>query len=231
MEAGDHCQRLIHLDANHETTMKAHILIAALLATLAHAKPFPPAPKLNELVATAAKDRKHNAPYYAESPVPSAAPAVMQIGRPVELPVLDRLVALPVKKLPAHPLSRTPAEAVELSLTLRNVTPHPAASTSDPVDLRTLVPLIFSKPSALMAANPVRTLPGVAPMTVDPFRLKLEFIWEKPHGQWMNQLLKDINAAKAAGDIETYNALTARYAAWANKYLRQDDPPDLDGLR
>lgn len=211
--------------------MKAHLLIAALLASLAQAKPFPPAPSLNELVAAAAKDRKHNAPYYAESPAPSVTPAVMQIGRPVELPVLDRLVALPVKTLPAHPLSRTPAEAVGLSSTLRNVAPHPAASTTSPVNLCTLVPLIFNKPSGLMAASPVRTLPGIAQMTVDPFRLKLEFIWEKPHGQWMNQLLKDINAAKAAGDIETYNALTARYAAWAEKYLRSAEPPNLDGLR
>jgi hypothetical protein len=47
----------------------------------------------------------------------------------------------------------------------------------------------------------------------------------------MNQLLKDINTAKAAGDNETYNALTARYAAWAEKYLRRAEPPNLDGLR
>jgi hypothetical protein len=228
VEAGDHRQRLIH---RKTTAMKAHLLIYALLATLAHAKPFPPAPSLNELVAAAAKDRKHNAPYYAENPAPTDAPAVMQIGRPVELPVLDRLVALPVKKLPAHPLSRTPAEAVDLSSTLRVVAPHPAASTPEPVDLHTLVPLIFSKPSELIAASPVRTLPGIAPMTVDPFRLKLEFIWEKPHGQWMNQLLKDITAARKAGDIETYNTLTARYSAWADKYLRRNETPDLDGLR
>jgi hypothetical protein len=140
-------------------------------------------------------------------------------------------VALPVKKLPGHPLSRSPAEAVGLASTLRNVAPHPAASTSDPVDLRTLVSLIFNKPSELVAASPVRTLPGIAPMSVDPFRLKLEFIWEKPHGQWMNQLLRDINAAKSAGDIGTYNILTARYTAWAEKYLRRSEPPNLDGLR
>ncbi|MEY3394202.1 MAG: hypothetical protein RL346_438, partial [Verrucomicrobiota bacterium] len=27
----------------------------------------------------------------------------------------------------------------------------------------------------------------------------------------------------------TYNTLTARYSAWAEKYLRSDNPPDLDG--
>ena len=209
--------------------MKAHLLIAALLTTLAHAKPFPPAPSLNELVAAAAKDRKHNAPYYAEHPAPSSTPAAMQIGRPVELPVLDRLVDVPVKKLPAHPLSRTTAEAAELSSTLRDVTPHPAASNSGPEDLRTLVPLIFRQPSPLIVTSPVRNFPGVEPMIVDPFRIKLEFIWEKPHGQWMNQMLKEIAAAKKAGDTETYNVLTARYTAWAEKYLRRDNPPDLDG--
>jgi hypothetical protein len=45
----------------------------------------------------------------------------------------------------------------------------------------------------------------------------------------MSQLLKDIDAAKKAGDLETYNSLTARYTAWANKYLRPDAPPKLDG--
>ena len=66
-------------------------------------------------------------------------------------------------------------------------------------------------------------------MIFDPFTIKLQFIWSEPHGQWMRQLLKDIAAAKAAGDTDTYNTLTARYTAWAEKYLRSDDPPDLDG--
>ena len=202
--------------------MNTHLLIAALFTTLAHAIPFPPAPSLNELVA-AAKDRKHSAPYYAENPVRSSTPAVLQIARPVDLPLMDRIAALPVNKLPVHPLSRRTAEAVGLASALSNVAPHPASSIT--------LPLISTKPSGLLAASQVRTLPSITPMTVDPFRLKLEFIWEKPHGQWMNQLLKDIEAAKKAGDIETYNALTARYSAWAGKYLRRDDPPELDGLR
>lgn len=211
--------------------MKPHLLIVALLTTLAHAKPFPPAPSLNELVAAAARDRKLHAPYYAESSAPSATSPVMQIVRPVELPVLDRLTALPVKDLPRHPLSRTPAEAVGLSSTLRTVTPHPTAASSDLVDLNTVVPLMFSKLSDLIAASPARSLPGIAPMSIDPFRLKVEFIWEKPHGQWMNQMLKDIETARKAGDVEAYNALTARYSAWAEKYLRRENPPNLDGLR
>ncbi len=48
------------------------------------------------------------------------------------------------------------------------------------------------------------------------------FNWKPPHGQWMNQMLKDIDAAKAAGDVETYESLTNRYAAWAEQYLRDD---------
>jgi hypothetical protein len=150
--------------------MKTHLLIAALLTTLAHAKPFPPAPGLNELVAAAAKDRRTKAPHFAESPIPATSPDAT-----------NRLTEYPVQ------------------------------------------------PQTKRA--PSRTIASIKPMTVDPFRLKLEFIWQKPHGQWMNQLLKDIEAARKAGDTETFNALTARYSAWADKYLRRDDPPKIDGIR
>lgn len=55
----------------------------------------------------------------------------------------------------------------------------------------------------------------------DLFTINRQFNWNKPHGQWMNQMLKDIDAAAAAGDIKTYNDLTQRYSAWAEKYLRR----------
>ncbi len=94
----------------------------------------------------------------------------------------------------------------------------------------TNVRLLPAHPVATLAKlSPSRSLTHIVPMAVDPFRLKLEFIWEKPHGQWMNQLLKDIETAKKAGDMETYNTLTARYSAWAEKYLRKDSKPKLDG--
>lgn len=184
--------------------MKAHLLIAALLTSFAHSQPFPPTPNLNELVAAVAKDRKLHAPCYAESPTPSATPQVMQIARSVELPVLERLAAAPVSTIP----------------------PRPDTSRVGPVSLRSLVAFKPGKPSELLAASKVKEIPSIAPMAVDPFMLKVESIWSKPHGQWMNQLLKDIQAAKAAGDTEAYNTLTARYAAWAEKYLRRETPPD-----
>ena len=56
----------------------------------------------------------------------------------------------------------------------------------------------------------------------DLFTINVRFNWKKPHGQWMNQMLKDIDAAKAAGDAERYRELTARYTAWADQYLRED---------
>jgi len=56
----------------------------------------------------------------------------------------------------------------------------------------------------------------------DLFTINRRFNWKPPHGQWMNQMLKDIDAAKAAGDAETYESLTKRYAAWAEQYLRED---------
>ncbi len=213
--------------------MKPHLLIVALLTTLAHAKPFPPAPSLNELVAAAARDRKKlHAPLLCGKPAPSATSPVMQIVRAGGVAGAGSPhTALPLKDLPRHPLSRTPAEAVGLSSTLRTVTPHPTVASSDMVDLNTVVPLMFSKLSDLIAASPARSLPGIVPMSIDPFRLKVEFIWEKPHGQWMNQTLKDIETARKAGDVEAYNALTARYSAWAEKYLRRENPPNLDSLR
>jgi len=76
-------------------------------------------------------------------------------------------------------------------------------------------------------ADTVR-LPSVAALAdatpPDLFSINREFNWHKPHGQWMNQMLKDIDAARKAGDTETYKTLTRRYAEWADRYLRRDTP-------
>ncbi len=61
--------------------------------------------------------------------------------------------------------------------------------------------------------------------TPDPFSIRLEFDWVEPHGQFMQQLLTDIKAAKAAGNTETYKKLTAQYQAWADQYLIKGTPP------
>ena len=58
-----------------------------------------------------------------------------------------------------------------------------------------------------------------------PFERKLLNDWESPHGEAMNTLLKDIAAAKEAGDTNTYERLTQRYATWAEKYLRRGAKP------
>ena len=63
--------------------------------------------------------------------------------------------------------------------------------------------------------------------TPDPFSIRLEFDWNEPHGQWMNQLLTDIKAAKQAGDAETYKKLTAQYSAWADAYLIKGTAPQF----
>jgi hypothetical protein len=75
--------------------------------------------------------------------------------------------------------------------------------------------------NSLEAIPRSKPLPVIAPMSFDLFTLKLQFVWDKPHGQWLNQMLKDIEAAKAKGDIQTYNDLTASYSVWAEKYLRR----------
>ena len=58
-----------------------------------------------------------------------------------------------------------------------------------------------------------------------PFERKLLNDWESPHGEAMNTLLKDIAAAKEVGNTNTYERLTIRYAAWAEKYLRRGSKP------
>ena len=61
----------------------------------------------------------------------------------------------------------------------------------------------------LAAAKPVKAL--------TPFERQLLNDWDSPHGEATNTLLRDIKAAKEAGDMPTYERLTERYAAWAEK--------------
>jgi hypothetical protein len=185
--------------------MKAHLLIAALLTTLAHAQPYPLAPSVSKLVVEAVRDRKVNAPYYAESPTASVIPTVRDLARFAKLPVLDRLAATPATR--------------------------PDTAPAGPVSLRMLPRPMPSNPRTLLLATQAKSLPSWTTLAVDPFMLKVEFLWEKPHCQWLNSLLKQINAAKAAGDTATYKLLTAQYSAWADKYLRRDEPPNLDNMR
>lgn len=209
--------------------MKAHLVILTFLTTVAHAHPYPPQLGKDKLIAEVVKDRKVNAPFYAESPVRQAIPTVRELAKPIEVPVLDRIDAAPVKAIPPRSAELSPGEAAARSVALRRLETRPDISVAASLSLRTLDSPTSSNPLALLAANPVKTLLSWTSLSVDPFMLKVEFLWQKPHGQWMNSMLKQINAAKAAGDIENYNTLTARYAAWAEKYLRHDDPPHLDG--
>lgn len=78
--------------------------------------------------------------------------------------------------------------------------------TSDPIALADTI-----KPPPISAL--------AEPTVPDLFTIS-QFNWNRPHGQWMNQMLKDIAAAKMAGDMETYKSLTERYDAWADKYPR-----------
>jgi hypothetical protein len=211
--------------------MKAHLVILAALTTLAHARPYPPQPTTDKLIAEVVKDRKVNAPYYAESPASQVISTVRELAKPAEVPVLDRIDAATVNTITPRSAELTPKEAAARSGALRSLEMRPDISMVGPVDFRTLDPPTSSNPLILLAATQVKTLPSWTTLSVDPFMLKVEFMWQKPHGQWMHSMLKQINAAKAAGDIETYNTLTARYSAWAEKYLRQDGPPDLDNLR
>jgi len=92
--------------------------------------------------------------------------------------------------------------------------------------------VLKAEPGKIPALNqsgvPVRLVRAIQPPSIadfpgaeapDRFTVNRLFNWAKPHGQWMNQMLKDIDAAKAAADTEAYEALTARYSAWSDQYL------------
>ena len=204
MAEGNDCERLTVEAAT--TIMKAHLFIlTASLASLADAQPFPASPGLDGLVVAAIRERKANAPHFAEG----------------ESPALDTVTAQRIPKVPSMGPAEVPA--------VRQLPAHPVAPPDKVSSPRSLARIELVLPDDIGALPPQKPLPDIAPMSFDPFTLKLQFIWSEPHGQWMRQLLKDIAAAKAAGDTETYNTLTARYSAWAEKYLRRDQPPELDG--
>lgn len=185
--------------------MKARLFIlTASFVSLANAQPSPDTPGLDGLVAIAIRERKAKAPHFAEGQSPAVLPNTT-----------DRLPAVP---------SMEPAEVAAV----RHLPAHPVPSSTKPVPSRALARMDLDA-SDLGVIPPSKALPLIALTSFDPFTLKLQFVWDTPHGQWMNQMIKDIEAAKKAGDMETYKSLTARYAAWADKYLRQENPPKLDG--
>ena len=78
-------------------------------------------------------------------------------------------------------------------------------------------------PVALAASVQLPQIIGFPSTDVpDLFTINRIFNWKKPGHYWMSQMLKDIDAAKAAGDTAIYDDLTKRYSAWADQYLRED---------
>jgi len=73
-------------------------------------------------------------------------------------------------------------------------------------------------------------LPGIdlpvaaAVKAMDAFRRKLAFAWVKPQGEYLNTMLKEIEAAEISGDTETYNRLATTYSVWASKALLRGKP-------
>ena len=59
---------------------------------------------------------------------------------------------------------------------------------------------------------------------MDAFRRKLAFSWVKPQGEYLNTMLKEIEAAEISGDTETYNRLATTYSVWASKALLRGKP-------
>ena len=107
----------------------------------------------------------------------------------------------------------------------------PAIGRAIPYDRKKARPV---RVSALKSMNggvkvqgpPVIKLASVQPVRMfTPFERRMLNDWESPYGEALNTLLKDIKAAKEAGDVTTYERLTERYAAWAGKYLSRGAKP------
>ena len=89
-----------------------------------------------------------------------------------------------------------------------------------------LSPLKVMNGKVKVQGPPVIKLASVQPVRMfTPFERRMLNDWESPYGEALNTLLKDIKAAKEAGDVPTYERLTERYSAWAGKYLNRGAKP------
>ena len=83
----------------------------------------------------------------------------------------------------------------------------------------------ISIPEDIIVVVKYKNISEISPVIQpDVFSVRFEFDWNKPYGQWMNQLLKDIKDAKETGDDEKYKTLTKQYEVWADKYLIKGSP-------
>ena len=134
------------------------------------------------------------------------------------------------ERVSRRPEWKAQTRAQRIAATTAFITNYPAIAAARP---QATMDAALGKPGAAFPGSPDMTgqfassePPAIAPFPEaeipDLFSINRRFNWKPPHGQWMNQMLKDIDAAKAAGDVETYESLTNRYAAWAEQYLRDD---------
>ena len=146
--------------------------------------------------------RQRMAPYYGE--VPMSTVQVKDIGQSVQEYSAKTILDASQSALESIP------EYTDVLLHDQRILPEPL-----PLDSKNIVLKIQNKniPQIQNVDKP------------DVFTIRLEFDWNKPHGQWMTQLLKDIKIAKAAGDTETYTRLSAQYTSWADTYLKKGTAP------
>lgn len=133
------------------------------------------------------------------------------------------------ERLSLKPEWPTQTRAQRISATIAFITNYPTIQAARP-QVKMNAALGETDSAYPEKPDPVALASSVQPLAItafpeaempDLFTINRQLNWNKPHGQWMNQMLKDIDAAKAVGDTETYNNLTQRYSAWADKYLRR----------
>ena len=198
--------------------MKVSCLILLAVCQLAAANSYPNSSSGSSMLVESEVIRQRMAPYYGE--VPKATVQVKDIGKSVQeysaKAILDEKNKLILASIPQYANTNNTQKIAESAKLNLNV-----LSTQ-----RTLPGPYSLDSKNILSKIQTKNIPQIDKVyTPDVFTIRLEFDWNAPHGQWMTQLLKDIKAAKAAGDIETYTRLTAQYQAWANKYLLKGTPP------
>lgn len=75
--------------------------------------------------------------------------------------------------------------------------------------------------SILTAVHSNVVVSQFAPMERNVFRIRMRYSWKDQGPRWLQQIYRDAMAARAAGDMETFNDKAAEYSRIADRYLQK----------
>lgn len=195
--------------------MKLSCLILLAFCGLAVGDTYPEFTTGSDLIVNSEPIRQEMAPFYGEVPT-----TVIQVSK----------TGIFIEQFSAQKILDLSPNFSRLSTIPEYTVPAAIQLTVNEIEKSTLVlaPRNLAEVSKLLPENIVvkyKNISEIPPVIrPDVFSVRFEFDWNKPYGQWMNQLLKDIKNAKEAGDDEKYKTLTKQYEVWADKYLLKGLP-------